>query len=287
MAGLWRQHLQLERLDSCPSHWVLAMTANGGHAAEPPAIPCPGGILQCEFLCHAMLLSLQLRARSLDAMTMSAINIHDSCCTPGLLMINLASLPLLNLVLLLSRRLLEEAQPILERASTAGKGAQLKAIAVEALSMVVFVGVEDPAVLDSVMAHMIGLWKGVHLPCEGSSDSLNLCAALSLNKVLNTVTCLCPRLTSCVALFLFLFILVIVTLLEVMSGALASKVHPASSWCVGMTVVAFFSRGACSGGGSSAWLGFAFEHPSGAPADGTLCGVLAGSPSAAAVQRGH
>ncbi|CAL8465178.1 g4713 [Coccomyxa elongata] len=60
-----------------------------------------------------------------------------------------------------SERLLEEAQPILERASTAGKGVQLKAIAVEALSMMVFVGVEDPTVLDSAMTHMMGLWKGV------------------------------------------------------------------------------------------------------------------------------
>ncbi|BDA43174.1 probable interferon-related developmental regulator 1 [Coccomyxa sp. Obi] len=60
-----------------------------------------------------------------------------------------------------SERLLEEAKPVLERASTAGKGAQLKAMAVEALSVVAFVGVEDPGVLDSVMAHMTGLWKGV------------------------------------------------------------------------------------------------------------------------------
>lgn len=68
------------------------------------------------------------------------------------------------LPLVLSRRLLKEAQPVLERASMAGKGAQLKAIAVEALSLVVFVGVEDPAVLDSAMAHMTGLWKGAHPP---------------------------------------------------------------------------------------------------------------------------
>ncbi len=117
-------------------------------------------------------------------------------------MINLASLPLLNLVLMLSRRLLEEAQPILERASTAGKGAQLKAMAVEALSMVVFVGVEEPAVLDSVMAHMMGLWKGCHPPCEDPSDSFTLSAVLSLNESPDIVTGLCPCLMSRAALFL-------------------------------------------------------------------------------------
>lgn len=84
----------------------------------------------------------------------------------------------LVLALLLSCRLLEEAQPVLERASTSGKGVQLKAMAVEALSLMVFVGVEDPAVLDSAMTHMMGLWKGADPPFQGFSGLFTLYAAL-------------------------------------------------------------------------------------------------------------
>ncbi len=57
-------------------------------------------------------------------------------------------------------RLLEEAQPVLEKASTGGKGVALRAMAAEALAMMAFVGVEDPSVLDAVMVHLAGLWKG-------------------------------------------------------------------------------------------------------------------------------
>ncbi|EIE23324.1 hypothetical protein COCSUDRAFT_63675 [Coccomyxa subellipsoidea C-169] len=59
-----------------------------------------------------------------------------------------------------SERLLEEAQPVLEKASTGGKGVALRAMAAEALAMMAFVGVEDPSVLDAVMVHLAGLWKG-------------------------------------------------------------------------------------------------------------------------------
>lgn len=46
------------------------------------------------------------------------------------------------------------------QASTAGKSAPLKASALDALAMMAFVGPEDPTVLEGIMSHQAGLWKG-------------------------------------------------------------------------------------------------------------------------------
>ena len=54
-------------------------------------------------------------------------------------------------------RLLEEARPVLEPAASTGKSPALCAAAAEALSLLAFVGSEDPAATDAVMKALAAL----------------------------------------------------------------------------------------------------------------------------------
>lgn len=49
---------------------------------------------------------------------------------------------------------------MLVQASIVGKSAPLKASALDALAIMAFVGAEDPTILDGIMSHQAGLWKG-------------------------------------------------------------------------------------------------------------------------------
>ncbi len=61
-------------------------------------------------------------------------------------------------------RLLEEARPVLEPAALSGKIPALRAAAAEALSLLAFVGSEDPAATDALMRHLAGLWGAGAMP---------------------------------------------------------------------------------------------------------------------------
>ena len=164
-------------------------------------------------------------------------------------------------------RLLGEARPVLEPASSTGKLPALRAAAAEALALLAFVGSEDPDVTDGAMQHLSGLWSAgaASLSCQfippyrclWTPAITQLCMALRRVRMLHGLAQLqgvLKAISACVWLLMHLM-------------------SPARSFPAG-------------GGGGAARVGAAGEHAAGGPAGGAVPGGQLRRAVGGAVQRG-